>query len=433
MRTNIIHSGADELVYEIRGIVSVADRLKKAGIEIIWENIGDPIAKGHDVPAWIKEIIIEHLKKDEVFGYSPTRGLEETRRFIVKQRRCEGGAQLTEEDILFFNGLGDAISVIYTHLHPQARVIGPSPAYPTHSSAEASHADAAPITYELDAACGWLPKMEDLRNHIRYNPTIAGILIINPDNPTGMVYPEKILREIVELARQYDLFVISDEVYANVAYGREKFVPLSQVVEDVPAIVMRGISKEMPWPGARCGWIEVYNAERDADFARYVKSLTDAKSLEVCATTLPQAVLPAITGCDRYKEHLRELNDFYARRARRAVELFGELSPRLKVVEPQGGFYLSAVFADGALNDRQTLPFVNEEARKIVEEAVEGVALDQRFVYYLLGYSGICVVPLSTGFNSTGHGFRMTLLERDDEKFDFICRTIIEAVKKYLK
>ena len=117
---------------------------------------------------------------------------------------------------------------------------------------------------------------------------MAGILIINPDNPTGAVYPTYILEAIVELAKRYDLFIICDEVYHHIVYNGTSTSPLSDVIGDVPAIAMRGVSKEMPWPGSRCGWIEVYNGEKDPMFAKYVQSILNAKMVEVCSTTLPQ-------------------------------------------------------------------------------------------------------------------------------------------------
>src|SRR3989339_928302 len=202
MRANIVHPGADELTYEIREIVEVGKDLERMGTTILWENIGDPVAKGEKIPAWIKEIIATTIAEDgKSFAYSPTKGLLETREFLADMRNKEGGATITPEDILFFNGLGDAISKVYTYLNKTARVIGPNPAYPTHSSAEGAHAGSHHLTYRLNPHRNWLPDLEDLRNKVKYNPNVAGILIINPDNPTGMVYPEKVLREIVAIAR----------------------------------------------------------------------------------------------------------------------------------------------------------------------------------------------------------------------------------------
>ncbi len=111
----------------------------------------------------------------------------------------------------------------------------------------------------------WYPDLDDLERKIKYNPAVAGILIINPDNPTGAVYPADILRRMVEMARRYDLFVIADEVYHNIVYNGTSTLPLSDLIGEVPGIAMRGVSKEMPWPGARCGWIEVYNGHSDSN------------------------------------------------------------------------------------------------------------------------------------------------------------------------
>jgi len=188
-----------------------------------------------------------------------------------------------------------------------------------------------------------LPDLEDLRNKVKYNPNISGILIINPDNPTGLVYPENILCSIVDIAREFDLFIISDEIYANIVYGNEKFVSLSAICGDVSGIAMRGLSKEIPWPGGRCGWVEFYNKTKDPLFARYAKSLLDAKRLEVCATTLPQKVLPLIFSDQRYKQYCQSRAAIYSQRAKIAHEIFSEISGII-APKPQGAFYYSVVF-----------------------------------------------------------------------------------------
>lgn len=433
MRTNIVASGADELSYEIREIVDFGTKVKATGQEMIWENIGDPVAKGEKIPPWIKELIAEALKDDKTFAYSPTKGLLETRQFIAKLRREAGDGELDPEDILFFNGLGDAVSKVYTNLNENARIIGPSPAYPTHSSAEAAHAGSRHMTYALNPTRNWLPDINDLRNKVHYNPTIAGILIINPDNPTGMIYPERVLKEIVAIAQEHDLFLICDEIYANIEYGDDAFVPLSRLLNGVPAIIMRGLSKEVPWPGARCGWIEVYNKNSDAVFARYIKSINDAKMLEVCSTTLPQKVLPAILSDARYKEYLQSRRDAYSTRADAAHAVLRKIAG-VSVVKPSGAFYVTLTFDDLSLGGKQTLAVSNPGARALVEQAVAGFGphqLDKRFAYYLMASYGLCVVPLS-GFNTHLQGFRMTLLEENPEVFKKTLDILAEAIPKYL-
>ena len=432
MRNNIVHIGADELTYEIREIVEAGKELEKKGLPMYWENIGDPVAKGGTIPSWIKNIVSDIITNDNSsYGYSPTKGLLEARQFISDLRKREAGVILDPEDILFFNGLGDAISIIYTYLNRGSRIVGPNPAYPTHSSAEGAHAGSRHITYRLNPHRNWLPDMEDLRNKVKYNPSVAGILIINPDNPTGMVYPKRILEEIVNIAREFDLFLISDEIYANIYYGPERMVPLYEVVgNDVPAIVMRGLSKEVPWPGARCGWIEVYNKKTDPVFARYVKSLVDAKTLEVCSTTLPQKALPQIMSDPRYQPYLKEKALEYRKKADIAFRVFKDVKGVI-AVRPEGAFYMSVVFEDGVLSRNQSLPIASENAKEYIERIIADVSLDKQFAYYLMASAGICVVPLS-GFNSDLFGFRLTLLEASEEVFEKNLRTIAQKVKEYL-
>ena len=432
MRNNIVHQGAEELTYEIRGIVEVAEKIKSLGQEIHWENIGDPVAKGYQIPDWIKDTVKKAIDDNKSFAYNPTKGLLETRNFLMKKRNSKGGAKITAEDICFFNGLGDAISKVYTYLKKEARVIGPSPAYSTHSSAEGAHAGYPHITYNLLPEKNWLPDLEDLRNKIKYNPAISGILIINPDNPTGMVYPKKVLEEMVKIAKEYDLFIVSDEIYCNVAHDQRKITTLAEIIGDVPGIAMKGISKEFPWPGSRCGWIEIYNKDKDEIFAKYVKSIMNAKMLEVCSTTLPQSVIPAIMSDPRYESHLEERRKFYKKRAGMAFEILKKVNG---IISPKaaGAFYVSTVFKDGVLNGKQTLKIKNDKVRKFVEEkTANGVSPDKRFVYYLMGATGICVVPLS-GFNCNLQGFRATLLESDDSKFKWIFETLAEKISEYLK
>lgn len=249
MRTDIVHIGAGELTYEIRNIVNVGMKMQKHGVKINWENIGDPIAKGEHIPAWMKDIVSAAAQKDLTYGYSPTKGVLATREFIAEQTNKRGKVQITPEDIIFFNGLGDAISKVFGFLKRTARVLVPSPSYTTHSSAEAAHAGHSPLTYILDPNNHWYPDLEDMEKHVKYNPAVAGILIINPDNPTGAVYPTEILESIVDIAKRYNLFLICDEVYHNLIYNGTSTSPLSDVIGDVPAIAMRGASKEMPWPG----------------------------------------------------------------------------------------------------------------------------------------------------------------------------------------
>jgi aspartate/methionine/tyrosine aminotransferase len=340
--------------------------------------------------------------------------------------------QISPDDIIFFNGLGDAISKVFGFLKRTARVVVPTPSYTTHSSAEAAHAGDRPFTYILDPHNHWYPDLDDLEKRIKYNPAVAGILIINPDNPTGAVYPVEIVQGMVDLAQKYDLFVVSDEIYMNIIYNDQHTLPLSDIIGDVPAIAMRGISKEMPWPGSRCGWIEVYNGHNDPLFEKYIQSILDAKMLEVCSTTLPQMVMPKVVTHPEYPAYLEKRIRRYERLSNIAYDCLKDVDGVL-VNRTNGAFYMSVVFEDARLNDKQTLPIENSEVKTHVESLVNqpGVSLDKRFVYYLLGATGVCVVPLSS-FATELQGFRSTLLETDEQKFTNIFQTIAESINRYL-
>jgi aspartate/methionine/tyrosine aminotransferase len=430
VRANLVSPSSAHLSYAIRDIVKFADVVRQRGVEIVWENIGDPIAKGETVDRWIREIVHDVIETEGAWGYCPTEGFVEVREALAAHVNARRGARVTADDIIFFNGVADAVSKVYGFLNSYARVIGPSPAYSTHSSAESAHCAMPHITYDLDPDAGWMPDLDDLRRKLEFNPLVSGILIINPNNPTGAVYPVSVLQGLVGLAREFGLFIIADEIYIHMVFEGADSAHLSEVVGEVPAIVMRGISKELPWPGSRCGWIEVLNRDRDENFAAYIDSVVAAKRLEVCSTSGPQLAVPRIFGDPRYPEHLAERARVYAARAEDAYQVLSAV-PGIKINRAQGAFYMTALFEEGLLTAKQTLPVEESELRDIVEAQAAGAALDARFVYYLLASTGVCVVPLS-GFCSPHPGFRFTLLETDDAKRRWTLETMARAIADYL-
>ena len=237
---------------------------------------------------------------------------------------------------------------------------------------------------------------------------------------------------MVDLAKKYDLFVVCDEIYINIIYNGYTTLPLSDLIDDVPAIIMRGISKEMPWPGSRCGWIEVYNGHNDPLFEKYIQSIVNAKMLEVCSTTLPQLVMPRVVTHPQYQDYLAQRIKRYEKFSNIAYDCLKNVDGIL-VNRTNGAFYMSVVFDDGRLNNKQRLPIENKEVKAHVESLVNqpGVSLDKRFVYYLLGATGVCVVPLSS-LATELQGFRSTLLETDEDRFRKIFNIIAESIKIYL-
>jgi alanine-synthesizing transaminase len=412
MRQKLLREGADELSYEIRGIVRKAEQLQKLGHPIYWENIGDPIQKNRKLPDWIKSIIADLLTDDKTYAYSHSKGLLETREFLAAKTNGLNDTQISVDDITFFNGLGDAIAKIYQYLLPTARVIGPSPTYSTHSSAEAAHANHHPITYKLDPENQWLPDLQDLRNKVTYNPNIVGILVINPDNPTGMVYPRPILEQIVAIATEFNLFLIFDEIYENIIYNNAETTPMAKIIGQVPGISLKGISKEVPWPGARCGWAKYYNRNQDAEFNKLCQTIDNAKMIEVSSTTLPQHAIPRIMSDVRYVEFLKETSKSIGERSKKLHAFFAEI-PYVNFNLTNGAFYNTIIFKKGVLKPDQALQISDSNTEALLQSWLHPeMPLDQRFVYYLLAAKQVCVVPISA-FCSDLLGFRITLLEEN--------------------
>lgn len=426
MRRNLLHSGYKELTYEIRQIVEVANKIKNFWIEITWENIWDPIQKWETFPQWWKELIKEALNEESVFWYSPSKWLESTREYLAKKN-----GKITKEDIIFFNGIGEAINKVYGYLAYSARVIWPNPAYPTHSSAEATNSGSEHITYQLDPYNDWNPNLEEIENKVKYNPNVAGILVINPDNPTWAIFKREILKGIIDIARRYDLFVIFDEIYEKLTFEEGEKVSLREIIGDVPGISMKWISKDFPRSGARCGWIEIYNRGKDENFDTYIQSIYTSKMLEVCSTTLPQYMIPLIYEDSRYQEHLKKRIENYKTKALIVEEYFGN-TPWVTYIKPKWAFYFTVIFDLSQFNLDYTPNFLNKEIESLILNLSKWCRWDKRFCYSLLGCTGICIVPLS-GFNSTYDGFRMTLLEKDEKKFRMTLEKIQEFILKFTK
>jgi alanine-synthesizing transaminase len=431
VRKNLIKKGDEHLRYEIREIVEIGNEIVKRGVSMIWENIGDPVAKGERLPEWMKAVVEEAVRRDRTYAYSATKGDPEARRFILEHysdpRIC------TTEDIIFFNGLGEAINKIFSNLPATARVIGPNPTYPSHATAEAMHHGGHHITYPLKLDDGGRIDLRALEATVAADEHIVGILVINPNNPLGVVHPREDLEAVVRIAKEHDCFLLFDEIYQHIVFDPSRIVRLSEIIGDVPGISMKGISKEIPWPGSRCGWIEVYNAEQDANFRGYVNTIVVSKMLEVCSTTLPQVVFPKLATHAQFQDFLQSRIAKYRRRADQALEIFASC-PVLKPVAPDGVFYLTVVIDTDAFPHDAKLQAVNKEVRLYLDalEAKSSLRRDKLFAYELMGAEGVCVVPLS-GFSSPHDGFRMTLLEEDEALYLETCRRIRRGAEAFFQ
>jgi aspartate/methionine/tyrosine aminotransferase len=213
----------------------------------------------------------------------------------------------------------------------------------------------------------------------------------------------------------------------NMIFDEVENTLLYEIIGDVPGISMKGISKDVPWPGSRCGWIEIYNSEHDQNFRDYINMLLLAKMLEVCSTTLPQKVLPRIYAHQEFDTLLKQRIHKYQQRADEAYQFFQNI-PQVRINKPRGVFYLVIELLD--------LPYAKLEAKnkaiRLYLDKLEQDTLqeDFQFAYELMGNQGICVVPLS-GFGSHLNGFRMTLLQNDNVLFTQTLNNIAQAIHEY--
>jgi len=439
MRNKIGNENVKLMKYAIREIVDVAQKIKELddNFELIPENIGDPIPKGWPIPPFLKTLIKDEVdaEGDKVFGYSHSRGLPSTRKWVVKySKRFSPSSTLDYEYVLFTSGLGAGISALYHMLPDGARVLQPTPSYPTHASMESFSAISDTISYKLDPENDWQPDLLDMEEKIKRNSEITAILLINPNNPTGAVYSAETIESVVKLAEKYNLFIISDEVYFRMVYNGHEYSQITEIAQNrVPLIVMRGVSKDVPWPGGRCGWLEFHNVDLDSDFKAYAESVKKRVLMEVCSVSLPQYILPKIYDHPDFEAWNKTYNEQLEHNSKHIADILSQ-SDKLIVNQTNGAFYMMPLFKDGVLTSQQSLHIENDKVREFIESEVSApnFDLDKRFTYYLLAKTGICVVPAS-GFFSPYLGFRLTTLDRDEKRRSQTYNTILKAIEEYVE
>lgn len=438
MRQNPYNPQVSLLRYEIREIVDFVQKLQELNPALVIENenIGDPVAKGWPIPPFLKALMKEEIDRpgDKVFGYTHSRGNIETRKWITQySKRFSPNVELDYENVLITSGLGAGISALYHMLPKGLRIIQPSPSYPTHASMESFAAGSDPVTYKLDPTNNWQPDLAGLEAQLSAHPEVIGILLINPNNPTGAIYSKETVEKVVSLAEKFGLMIFSDEIYFRLVYNGETFVQITEIAKNrVPLVVMRGLSKDVPWPGGRCGWLEFHNTHTDADFKKYADSVKKRVLMEVCSVSLPQFLLPSIYDHPDFENWLAAYNTHLEENSQIICDILSRVKG-LRVNRTNGAFYMMPTFEPGLLTAKQTLPIEHEGVRKFVEETVTNpdLPLDKRFVYYLLANTGICSVP-ATSFFSPHYGFRITTLDYHPEKLKEIYEKLAKAIEMYL-
>ncbi|CAM5569480.1 alanine transaminase OS=Rhodanobacter lindaniclasticus OX=75310 GN=B1991_03230 PE=3 SV=1 [Rhodanobacter lindaniclasticus] len=276
--------------YEIRGALTRRAReLESAGRDIIKLNIGNPGRYGFEAPAHLREAIASHLHESDAYGHE--QGLEAAREAITAQQRGRGARHVQPERIFIGNGVSELIDLaLRALLQPGDEVLLPSPDYPLWSAATILNGG-RPRYYRCPASRGHLPDPDEVEALI--TPRTRALVSINPNNPTGAVYPRELLQQLVEVAARHGLLLLADEIYDEILYDGARFQPLAEVAGELPCLSFGGLSKVHRACGYRVGWMSL-SGEPTRSTA-YRDALQLLAALRLCANVTAQwAVLPAL-------------------------------------------------------------------------------------------------------------------------------------------
>ncbi len=322
------------VLYDIRGpIMDAAKKMEDEGQKIIKLNLGNLAVFGFDAPEEIQQDMIRNLPNSA--GYSDSKGIFAARKAVMHETQKQGIAGVTLDDIYLGNGASELITMATNALLDDGdELLLPMPDYPLWTAAT-SLSGGTPVHYLCDEAKGWMPNLADIRAKI--TPRTKGIVVINPNNPTGVMYTNELLAGIVELAREHGLVILADEVYDKVLYDGIKHTALASMSTDVLTLTFNSLSKSYRSCGYRAGWLVVSGDKKNA--ADYIEGLNMLSNMKLCSNVPGQwAIQTALGG-------YQSINDLTCEggRLRRQRDLAFELItaiPGVSCVKPQAALYM---------------------------------------------------------------------------------------------
>ncbi len=365
MRTIFKSDKLAEVCYDIRGpVLQEAKRLEDEGHRIMKLNIGNPAPFGFEAPDEILQDVLINLPNAQ--GYSDAKGIFSARKAVVQQCQQRGIRDVGVEDVFLGNGVSELIVMaMQALLNDGDELLVPAPDYPLWTAA-VTLAGGRPVHYLKDPERGWEPDLADIE--ARVTSRTRGLVLINPNNPTGAVYSEALLRQVVELARRHDLILFADEIYDKILYDDARHVSVAALSDDVLTVSFSGLSKVYRAAGFRSGWMFLSGPrDRAAD---YIAGLSILASMRLCANVPAQhAVQTAVGGYQSIQELVRPGGRLYQQRefAWQAINAI----PGLSCVKPAGALYLFIHFDGerfGYADDRRlVLDLLREEYLLLVE------------------------------------------------------------------
>lgn len=324
----------DNVCYDIRGpVLKEARRLEEEGNKVLKLNIGNPAPFGFEAPDEILVDVIRNLPTAQ--GYCDSKGLYSARKAIMQHYQARGLREVTVDDIYIGNGVSELIvQTMQALLNSGDEMLVPAPDYPLWTAAVSLSGGKA-VHYLCDESADWFPDLDDIRSKI--TPNTRGIVIINPNNPTGAVYSKALLLEIVEIARQHHLIIFSDEIYDKILYDNAEHFPLAALAEDLFTITFNGLSKTYRVAGFRQGWMVLNGPKKRA--RGYIEGLEMLASMRLCANVPAQhAIQTALGGYQSINEFIQPGGRLYEQREI-AWQLINDI-PGVSCVKPRGALYM---------------------------------------------------------------------------------------------
>ncbi len=327
-------SRLDNVLYDIRGpVLKEANRLEDEGYSILKLNVGNPATFGFDAPDELIHDVIYNLRKSQ--GYCDSKGIFSARKAVMQCYQQKGVRSVAIEDIFMGNGASELINLsLQALLNLGDEVLVPSPDYPLWT-ASVNLSGGKAVHYICDEESDWYPDIEDIKQKI--TDKTKAIVVINPNNPTGAVYPKELLQQIVDLAEERKIIVFADEIYDKILYDGIEHTPLSSLVENTLVVTFNGLSKAYRAAGYRCGWMVIAGKK---DFAKdYIEGLGLLSSMRLCSNVPSQfAVQSALGGYQSIEDliipggRLREQRDVIYNKL---INIDG-----ITCVKPKGALYM---------------------------------------------------------------------------------------------
>ncbi|MEL4294578.1 pyridoxal phosphate-dependent aminotransferase [Shewanella xiamenensis] len=333
MRPIIKSNKLDTVCYDIRGPVhKEARRLEDEGHRILKLNIGNPAPFGFEAPEEIVRDVILNLPSAQ--GYCESKGLFSARKAIVQHYQAQGIYGVDIEDVYIGNGVSELIMMAMQGLLNTAdEVLIPSPDYPLWTAA-ANLAGGKAVHYRCDEEADWFPDLDDIKSKI--SSRTRGIVLINPNNPTGAVYSKELLLQVIELCREHNLILFADEIYDKILYGEAKHIPAASLSDDILTVTFNGLSKAYRAAGFRVGWMMLSGNLKAAK--SYIEGLEMLSSMRLCANVPNQhAIQTALGGYQSINELILPNGRLTVQRDA-CYELLNKI-PGVSVKKPKGALY----------------------------------------------------------------------------------------------